>query len=174
MPREPNGYPVRVDQAREEAGGRTGRNVAAFLVVGIVGFVVDAAVYNILVFFRWTGWSWSTLDGHGVLFSHPLPAKIIAIGVATLVTYVGNRYWVFTGRRDDGHVRHLALYTAVNVVAIGLQLACLGFSRYVLSLDSPLADNLSGTLIGQIVAVVFRYWAYDTLVFRRHPADESD
>lgn len=143
------------------------RNVVAFLVVGAIGFGVDAAVYNLLVFFQWDGWSWSSLDGRGILFSEPLSAKILAIGIATLVTYVGNRYWVFTERRADGHARHLALYVAVNVVAIGLQLACLGFSRYVLGLDSPLADNISGTFIGQVVAVVFRYWAYDTLVFRR-------
>ncbi|MFL0579146.1 GtrA family protein [Dietzia sp. 179-F 9C3 NHS] len=142
--------------------------------MGLVGFAVDAATYNLLVFFEWHGWSWRTLDGHGILFSHPLTAKIIAIAVATAVTYVGNRYWVFTGRRDDGHARHLVLYTVVNVAAIGLQLACLGFSRYVLGLDSPLADNVSGTLIGQIVAVVFRYWAYDTLVFRRHPSERGD
>lgn len=148
--------------------------MAAFLVVGLVGFFVDAATYNLLVFFDWSGWSWSSFDGQGVLFAQPLPAKIAAIGVATLVTYVGNRYWVFTGRRDDGHGRHLLMYTMVNVIAIGLQLACLGFSRYVLGLDSPLADNVAGTVIGQIVAVVFRYWAYDTLVFRRHPSVPAD
>lgn len=171
---ESNGYPVRVNRAREQTDGRTGRNVAAFLVVGLLGFGVDAAAYNFLVFFSWDGWSWSTLAGEGVLFAHPLSAKIAAIGTATLVTYVGNRYWVFTGRRDDGHVRHLFLYAVVNVVAIGLQLACLGFSRYVLKLDSPLADNVSGTLIGQVVAVMFRYWAYDTLVFRRSPGGTGD
>lgn len=143
------------------------RNVFAFLVVGLIGFGVDAAVYNLLVFFQWHGWSWSSLDGQGILFLQPLSAKILAIGTATLVTYVGNRYWVFTGRRADSHTRHLLLYAAVNVVAIGLQLACLGVSRYALGLDSPLADNISGTFIGQFVAVVFRYWAYDTLVFRR-------
>jgi putative flippase GtrA len=60
------------------------------------------------------------------------------------------------------------------VVAIGLQLGCLAFSRYVLHLSSPLADNISGTLIGQIVAVVFRYWAYDTFVFAEARSGRSD
>lgn len=163
-----------VKRVEEVGGDKRTRNVAAFLVVGLVGFFVDAATYNLLVFFEWNGWSLNTFTGRGVLFSDPLPAKIVAISVATLVTYIGNRYWVFTGRRDDGHGRHLLLYAIVNVVAICLQLACLGFSRYVLGLDSPLADNVAGTVIGQIVAVVFRYWGYDTLVFRRHPSVPAD
>jgi hypothetical protein len=61
----------------------------------------------------------------------------------------------------------------INVIAIGLQLGCLGFSRYILDLATPLADNISGTLVGQIVAVVFRYWAYDKFVFTGEPDRET-
>ena len=68
--------------------------------------------------------------------------------------------------QTDNPLREYLLYAVFNVVAIALQLGCLGFSRYVLDLSSPLSDNISGTLIGQIVAVVFRYWAYDKFVFR--------
>ena len=35
-----------------------------------------------------------------------------------------------------------------------------------LHLDSPLADNISGTLVGQTVATAFRYLTYGRLVFR--------
>ncbi|MFD6155665.1 GtrA family protein [Nocardia sp. NPDC060256] len=131
------------------------RQGSAFLVVGAIGFLVDAGTYNLLVFW----------GGEGVLYHYPLPAKIIAILVATVVTYFGNKWWTFAHKKTDNPGREYLLYAVFNVVAIGLQLGCLGFSRYVLDLSSPLSDNISGTLIGQIVAVIFRYWAYDKFVF---------
>jgi putative flippase GtrA len=131
------------------------RRGGAFLVVGAVGFLVDAGVYNALVFW----------GGEGPMFHAPLPAKIIAIAVATVVTYFGNKWWTFGHKPAGNPLREYALYAVFNVIAIGLQLGCLGFSRYVLGLSSPLSDNISGTLIGQIIAVVFRYWAYDKFVF---------
>jgi putative flippase GtrA len=146
----------------EQTGGALfGRLIAvartggAFLVVGAIGFLVDAGTYNLLVFW----------GGHGVLFHVPLVAKIVAILVATVVTYFGNKWWTFAHRSGGSAAREYLLYAVFNVIAIGLQLGCLGFSRYVLHLSTPLSDNISGTLIGQIVAVVFRYWAYDTFVF---------
>ncbi len=129
------------------------RQGGAFLVVGAIGFLVDAGVYNALVFW----------GGAGPMFEQPLRAKVIAIGVATVVTYYGNKWWTY-GNPQSG-ARHFVLYLLLNVVAIGLQLGCLGFSRYVLDLSSPLSDNISGTVIGQIVAVVFRFWAYGKFVF---------
>lgn len=131
------------------------RQGSAFLVVGGIGFLVDAGTYNLLVFW----------GGEGPLFHAPLQAKIIAIAVATVVTYFGNKWWTYSHKKTDNPLREYVLYALFNVVAIGLQLGCLGFSRYVLDLSSPLSDNISGTLIGQIVAVVFRYWAYDKFVF---------
>ncbi|WP_324198842.1 GtrA family protein [Nocardia amamiensis] len=131
------------------------RRGGAFLVVGAIGFLVDAGTYNLLVFW----------GGEGLLYHYPLPAKIIAIAVATVVTYFGNKWWTFAHKQTGNPGREYLLYAMFNVVAIGLQLGCLGFSRYVLDLSTPLSDNISGTLIGQIVAVVFRYWAYDKFVF---------
>ncbi|MFI5778594.1 GtrA family protein [Nocardia sp. NPDC051570] len=131
------------------------RKGGAFLAVGAVGFLVDAGTYNLLVF----------VGGEGPLYHAPLLAKIIAIGVATIVTYFGNKWWTFAHKKGGSAAREYLLYAVFNVVAIGLQLGCLGFSRYVLHLSTPLSDNISGTLIGQIVAVLFRYWAYDKFVF---------
>ncbi|MFC4124138.1 GtrA family protein [Nocardia rhizosphaerae] len=136
------------------------RQGAAFLVVGAIGFLVDAGTYNLLVF-----WDGGFSFTEGVLYHAPLPAKIIAIGVATVVTYFGNKWWTFAHKKTESPGREYLLYALFNVIAIGLQLGCLGFSRYVLDLSSPMSDNISGTLIGQIVAVVFRYWAYDKFVF---------
>ena len=127
----------------------------SFLVIGGVGFLVDAATYNGLVFW----------GGHGPLFAIPLVAKIIAIAVASVVTYFGSHFWTYRDRSEGLSRRSFGIFILLNVGAIILQLACLGFSRYVLRLDGPLADNVSGTLVGQALATVFRYVTYGRWVF---------
>lgn len=140
---------------------------AKFLVVGGLVFLVDAALYNLLVF-------WDPLHGwgEGLLHSRPLLAKIITVAFASCLTYLGNRLWTFSDRPVLRNGRSVAAFVLVNLIATALQLACLGFSRYVLGLDSPLADNISGTFIGQIVSTSFRYVTYGRYVF---PAgDDAD
>lgn len=139
------------------------RRVGAFLLVGGLAFVVDAATYNAFVF-------WFT--GAGPLFDYPLLAKVISIVLATLVTYVGNRYWTFGARRLTHRTARYLIFIGLNVVAVLIQLGCLGFSRYVLGLDNVVADNISGTLIGQALATAFRFFTYDRWVFPDEP-DES-
>ncbi|MBD8659005.1 GtrA family protein [Frigoribacterium sp. CFBP 8754] len=139
------------------------RRGSSFLVIGGVGFVVDALVYNGLVFW----------GGAGPLASAPLLAKVLAIAVASVVTYVGSRFWTFRDRGAGPTRRSFGAFAVVNVVAILLQLACLGFSRYVLGLDGPVADNVSGTLVGQALATGFRYVAYGRWVFPRAATTES-
>ncbi len=136
------------------------RRGSAFLVVGGVAFLVDALTYNLLVF---------GLGPGGPLRWYPLPAKVVAIAVASAVTFVGNRYLTFRSRRTPTTMRQIAVFVLLNGVAALLQLACLGFSRYVLHESSQLADNISGTLIGQAVATVFRYVTYDRWVFPHAP-----
>ena len=138
------------------------RSTLKFLVVGGLVFLLDAAMYNMLVFWHPTqGW------GEGIMHGSPLTAKVLTIAVASCLTYLGNRLWTFGDRPRPDTTRSIMLFILVNVIATGLQLACLAFSRYVLGLDSPLADNISGTFVGQIVSTSFRYVTYGRLVFPR-------
>lgn len=138
------------------------RSTLKFLIVGGLVFLLDAAMYNLLVFWHPTqGW------GEGLMHGSPLTAKVLTIAVASCLTYLGNRLWTFGDRPRPDTTRSIMLFILVNVIATGLQLACLAFSRYVLGLDSPLADNISGTFIGQIVSTSFRYVTYGRLVFPR-------
>lgn len=132
------------------------RRGGAFLVVGGVAFVVDAFAFNLLTF---------GFGGRGLLYDLPVLSKLIAIAVATLVTYVGNRYWTFGTRTIARRASRYVSFVAINLLAMGIQLACLAFSRYVLGLEGPLADNISGTLIGQALATAFRFFTYDRWVF---------
>lgn len=133
------------------------RSGGAFLAVGGVAFVVDALVFNLLAF---------GVTGRGPLYDLPVVAKTIAILVATVVTYVGNRYWTFGQRNLKPRFSRYVIFIVLNVAAIGIQLGALAFSRYVLGFEGIVADNISGTLVGQALATVFRYVTYGRFVFR--------
>lgn len=136
------------------------REAAKFGVVGLVAFVVDTALYNYLVFGLPGG------GPDGPLHDIPLRAKILATSVAMVVAWLGNRYWTFRHRRRAHKVREFALYVVFNVIGLGIAVACLGFSRYVLGLDSQLADNISANGVGLVLGTLIRFWAYRTYVFR--------
>lgn len=137
------------------------RRGSKFLVIGGVAFLIDAAAFNALVYW----------GGEGPLFASPLIAKVIAIVAASVATYLGNHFWTFRDRRVPPSFRQIVVFTVINAIAIGLQLGCLAFSRYVLGLADPLSDNISGTLIGQGLATVFRYAAYGRWVFPDRDAE---
>ncbi|MBW9119444.1 GtrA family protein [Microbacterium trichothecenolyticum] len=138
------------------------RRGGIFLAIGGLGFVVDAIVYNLLVF----------SGGMGPLHAYPLVAKTIAVIAGLVVTYVGNKLLTYRDRKAPVSWAQVLRYGVVNVLAILVQLGCLGFSRYVLGLDSVLADNISGTLIGQALATGLRYVLYTLWVFPHSPGQD--
>lgn len=142
------------------------QELAKFGTVGALAFVLDTVLYNLLVF---------GLPGGdpGPLNDTPLWAKTASAGVATVFSWLGNRWWTFRHRRSEGVPREFVLFVFFNVVGLGIALACLGFSRYVLGLDSQLADNISGNGIGLALGTLFRFWAYRTFVFRGELAAEE-
>jgi putative flippase GtrA len=140
---------------------RLGRELAAFGAVGAVAFVVDVGLFNLLRF-----------HGEGVLVDKPVTAKIISTSVATLVAWAGNRWWTYRGRRRPALVRELALFGAMNAIALVIAVLCLAVSHYVLQLRSPLADNISANFVGVGLGTAFRFVAYRLWVFRGgHAAD---
>ncbi|WP_233191313.1 GtrA family protein [Cryobacterium sp. M96] len=132
---------------------------SAFLVIGGAAFLIDAGVFNALVY-------WGE---RGPMFEWPLTAKIIAIVAASVATYVGNHLWTFRDRKTKTSARNILAFIAINGVAILVQLGCLAFSRYVLGLADPVSDNISGTIVGQILATVLRYFSYNVWVFPKNP-----
>ncbi|WP_402466836.1 GtrA family protein [Isoptericola aurantiacus] len=126
-----------------------------FGTIGALAFVVDFTVFNLML--------------HGpvdVLAHKPVTVNVIATAVATVVSWLGNRYWTFSARRTRRRVRELLEYAAVNVGGVVITSACLAFSRYVLGLDSALADNVAAKGVGLVLAMIFRYVLYRTVVFR--------
>jgi putative flippase GtrA len=54
-------------------------------------------------------------------------------------------------------------------VGLVIQLACLGFTTYLLGLHGRLSYN-AALITGIALATLFRYWSYKTWVWRAQPA----
>jgi len=126
-----------------------------FLLVGGAGFVTDVGAFALLR----TG----TL---GLLDEHPLTAKVVSTAAAVVVTWLGNRWWTWGHRTTASTRRELLLFVLVNGVGMGIALACLAVSHYVLGFTSLLADQLSANGVGLVLGTAFRFVAYRSLVFR--------
>jgi len=132
------------------------RELLAFAVVGGLGYLVDVGVFNLL---RYAG-------EPGLLEHKPLTAKAISVAAATIVTYVGNRYWTWRHRAWSSTHREFAMFVLLNLVGMAIALACLAVSHYLLGLTGPLADNVSANVVGLTLGTAFRFWAYPRWVFR--------
>ncbi len=114
---------------------------AKFLVVGGIGSLV-------------------TIGGAGALHSlGEYKAVTIATIVATVVTFVGNRYWTFRHREGHGTARETTMFFVLNGVGLLIYYACIWIMRHPL--------NLSGTfwyyvalIIGTGLGTLFRFWSY--------------
>lgn len=135
---------------------RIGGELARFGTVGAVAYVIDVGLFNLL--------------RAGALADHPLTAKGISVIVATTFAFLANRNWTYRDRARTGYGRETALFFATNAAALLISWACLATSHYLLGLDSQLADNISGNIIGVGLGTLFRFWVYRTWVFpTNHP-----
>ncbi|MFP5281865.1 MAG: GtrA family protein [Actinomycetes bacterium] len=134
-----------------------GPEAVRFGIVGLTGVGLQFVVFNLL---RFAG-----PGGIGVLHAKPVTALVLASGAATVITYLGNRYWTYRHRERGHPARELPIFLVLNAIAIGIGAACLAFSTYVLGLSSPLADNLSGNVLGLGLGTLFRFWSYRRFVF---------
>jgi putative flippase GtrA len=135
------------------------RELVKFAIVGGTTWFIDTAVFLTLK---------ST-----VLEPKPLTAKVIAVLVATIVSYVLNREWSF--RTRGGRERHheALLFFVISGIGVAVYSAPLAVSRYVLDLKVPgvslftqeMADFVSGQIVGTLVGMAFRWWAFRRFVF---------
>ncbi|MDO5747311.1 MAG: GtrA family protein [Actinomycetaceae bacterium] len=125
--------------------------ILRFCIVGGANYIVDLLVFNILLF--------------TVFWSLPITAKVFAVSVATLFSWVANRQWTFRQRRTGHLTRELVSFIVVNILGMLPALVCLQVSHYWMGLTSPLADNISANVIGLIIGTILRYVFYRRFVF---------
>ncbi|GAB2685749.1 GtrA family protein [Thalassiella azotivora] len=132
------------------------RQLAAFGAVGAVAFVVDVGLFNVL---RFAG------EDGGVLADHVLTAKVVSSAVATVVSWLGNRYWTFRRTRRPAAHHEFVWFVVMCMLGLAINLAILWFSHYVLGFQSALADNIAANVVGLGAGTLFRFWAYRRFVF---------
>lgn len=135
------------------------RELLKFAFVGGTTFLVDNAIWYLLKL--------------TVLEAKPTTAKGIAIIIATIVSYVLNREWSFRTRGGRERRHEAALFFLVSGMALVVHVIPLLVSRYVFNLEVPhvsrfiqeVADFTSGSIIGMLLAMAFRFWGFKKWVF---------
>ncbi|MGZ5377772.1 MAG: GtrA family protein [Mycobacterium sp.] len=130
-----------------------------FAIVGATTFVIDSSVFFTLKL--------------TVLEPKPVTAKIIAGVVAVIASYILNREWSFRDRGGRERHHEALMFFAFSGVGVLLSMAPLYFSSYVLMLRVPdvslmtenIADFVSAYIIGNLLQMAFRFWAFRRWVF---------
>ena len=128
--------------------------LAKFGVVGLIGSVID-------------------LGGADYLHVHmgigPMVAKAMSITAATLVTYLGSRFWTFRHRVNQALLREGVLFVVLNIIGLGIAEMVIAVTTYGLDMKSELAYN-GASVVGTGFGTIFRYFAYKKWVFLARPA----
>ena len=133
--------------------------VSSFGVIGLLNLFVDLGLYNLLI--------------AGPLSHKLTTAKIISGAVATLLAWLGNRYWTFKHRENRPMHHEVALFFAVNGVALAATAGWVAFAHYVLGANGTLWNNFHAFL-GIAIGTVIRFLAYRSVVFNaNHDKDDA-
>jgi len=125
-----------------------------FGTIGLVTFVIDTVVFNLL---------WGPLN--------TLVAGAISMTVAATCAFIGKRFWTWRDRARTDLRREYGLYFLFNLVGLLIALTCLAVSHYALGFTSQLADNIAKNGVGLVLGTLFRFWSYRQIVFRKQPED---
>lgn len=127
------------------------REIMKFGAVGGVAYIIDSSIFLLL--------------REGALSHKTLTAGIIASLIATIFSWVANRYWTFRHRRRAAVLRELFLFGVMNAIGIGISTFCLFVSHYVLGYQTTQADFIAKNVIGLVLGTIFRFLAYRYWVF---------
>jgi putative flippase GtrA len=130
-----------------------------FAIVGGTTFVIDSAIFYTLKL--------------TILEPKPVTAKVISGVIAVIASYILNREWSFRDRGGRERHHEALLFFAFSGVGVLLSMAPLWVSSYVLQLRVPtvsltienIADFISAYIIGNLLQMAFRFWAFRRWVF---------
>ena len=134
------------------------QQLARFGTVGLVGLIVDVALFNLLRV---------TVFDPELIAEGPIIAKVISTSVAISLNWIGSRYWTFRLEKRRPAAREALEFAVVSVGGLIIAVACLVVSHYVLGFTSLLADNIASNVIGLALGSAFRFALYRAWVF--HP-----
>ena len=143
------GSPVRLRRLLREGERRLARELGAFGVVGMVCFLVDLGLFQVLYAYADAG---------------AVTAKLIASLVSMTLAFLGHRFWSFARRARTGLRREYSLFALVNGATLLLSLGIVAFVRYPLGQESAVVlqgANVVAIAVGTLVRfVVYRRWVF--------------
>ena len=123
--------------------------LAKFGVVGAIGSVVDLGGAAYL---------------HGAVGIGPMVSKALSLTAATIITYLGSRFWTFRHRVNQALLREGMLFVALNLVGLAIAECVIAFVSYGLDLKHAIAYN-AASVVGTGLGTIFRYFSYKKWVF---------
>jgi putative flippase GtrA len=123
--------------------------LAKFGIVGLIGSVIDLGGAAYL---------------HGAVGVGPMVSKGLSITAATVVTYLGSRFWTFRHRVNQALLREGALFAALNIVGLAIAECVIALVTYGFGLKGVLAYN-AASVGGTGLGTIFRYFSYKKWVF---------
>jgi putative flippase GtrA len=118
--------------------------LAKFGVIGVIGFVITDGGTNLLHLQAGIG---------------PLTSNVAATAVATGFSFAGNRWWTFRHRERTQLRRETTIFFVLNGVGLAIQLACIGFTYYLLHITDHFSYNVA-LAVGICLGTLFRFWSY--------------
>lgn len=126
------------------------REVTKFGTVGSVAFVIDKGLYWWLI--------------NGPMSDSEVKAQLVSASVATLFSWVANRYWTFRDRRQPNPLRELVMFLLINAIGMLIAGGSIWIAKYPLDIDGRTELLIAG-VFGTVLATVMRFFAYRFLVF---------
>jgi len=121
-----------------------------FLVIGAIGFIVTFGVANAL---------------------HPIgkyKAITVATIMATVITYLGNRYWTFRHREGKGTTRDSTMFFVLNGIGLLIYYGCIGLIDLA-GLGHSVAWYNIALVVGTGLGTLFRFWSYRKWIWHERP-----
>jgi putative flippase GtrA len=125
------------------------KELSAFGVVGVVSFVLDLAVFQLL---------------YAELGVGAVTAKLGAAAVSTTAAFLGHRFWSFSHRSHTQLHRDYLRFALINVATLLISLGVVALVRYPLGQEHALvlqAANIASIVLGTVI----RFLAYRSWVF---------
>ncbi|GAB2760786.1 GtrA family protein [Sinomonas soli] len=139
------------------------REVAKFGTVGGVAFVIDNGLTYLFM--------------HTIMSDSEAKARFVGATVATIFSWVANRYWTFRHRKQANIAREFVMFAVINGLGIGISTGFTAIAKYWMDIQDKNLLFLAG-VVGIVVATVVRFFAYRFWVFNQEldtePGYEGD
>ena len=100
-------------------------------------------------------------------------ASVVATVVTTTLAYIANRFWTYRNHTRTALRREYTLFFGFNLVGMVIQSGAVTIGKYGFGLteEKDAVLFMGVTLLGIVIATIFRFWAYRTFVFLKPPVD---